>query len=266
MLSDAGFKTVTDFFFQRAGIRLSDEKRQLVAGRLSRRASQLGHDTLDEYVRAVLQAPQAPEADLLTDSLTTNETFFFREAAHFDHLAGLARVASRPLRVWSAASSSGEEAYSIAMVLARHARQPAWEVVGTDLSTKVVALAQRGLYSADRCRLVSPEDLKRWCRKGTGEYEDQVLITPELRQRVRFQTGNLTEPMSALGNFDVVFLRNVLIYFDGPMRKRVVEVAASQLREGGVLYTGHAETIQGLLPSLAQQAPAIYLKTARGAH
>ena len=261
-LSDAGFTAVTDFFFQRAGIRLSKEKRQLVSGRLTRRATQLGHDSLDDYVRSVLQAPTAPEAALLTDALTTNETYFFRESAHFEHLAGLARAASRPLRVWSAASSSGEEAYSVAMVLARHARQAGWEVVGTDLSTKVVALAQRGLYPADRCRHVSPEDLKRFCLKGHGEYEGQVLMAPELRQRVRFLPGNLTAPMASLGLFDVVFLRNVLIYFEGPMRQRVVEVAVAQLRDGGVLYTGHAESIQGLVPGLRTLAPAIHLKGA----
>jgi chemotaxis protein methyltransferase CheR len=262
MLSDAGFHAVTDFFYERAGIRLNDAKKQLVAGRLSRRATQLGHATLDDYVRSVLRAPLDAEADLLTDALTTNETYFFRESAHFEHLAGLARTAARPLRVWSAASSSGEEAYSIAMVLARHARQPGWEIVGTDLSTKVVALAQRGLYPADRCRHVAPDDLKRWCLKGQGEFEGQVLISPDLRKRVRFLAGNLTEPMTSIGLFDVVFLRNVLIYFDGPMRKRVVEVAVAQLREGGVLYTGHAESIQGVLPCLQQQAPAIHVKTA----
>ena len=140
------------------------------------------------------------EFQVAVDLLTTNETYFFRESAHFEHLAGLARTASKPMRVWSAASSSGEEAYSIAMTLARHARNPGWEIVGTDLSTKVVALAQRGLYPTDRCRHVSPDDLKRWCLKGQGEYEGQVLMSPELRQRVRFGQVNLTRPISGVGD------------------------------------------------------------------
>lgn len=260
-LSAAGFSAVSDFFFQHSGIRLKPEKMSLVVSRLSRRATALNSPSLDHYIQHVIAHPTSPEAVLVVDTLTTNETYFFREQAHFDHLAKICRHHPHGrdgFRVWSAAASSGEEAYSIAMTLARHAGTRPWKVIGTDLSTKIVAQAKQGLYVAERCSRISPEDLKRWCWRGEGQYQGMVLMDKELRAKVQFETGNLLHAMPQLGQFDVIFLRNVLIYFEGANKAQLVNHVIDRLRDGGYLYTGHAESLHGLEHSLRRIAPAVF--------
>jgi chemotaxis protein methyltransferase CheR len=260
-LSDAGFHAVAQFFFDQAGIRLRPDKRPLVAGRLARRASACGSPSLDAYVREVLADAGGVEARALVDELTTNETYFFREPAHFEHLAGVVRALppqGGPVRVWSAASSTGEEAYSIAMTLARHAGTRAWEVVGTDLSTRVVESARRGLFVEERGRQIPDDERRRWCLRGTGDYAGTFLVHRDLRARVRFEVANLTEPQPGLGLFDVAFLRNVLIYFEPEMKEVIVGHVAAQVRPGGWLYTGHAESLHSLRHGLQPVRPAIY--------
>lgn len=257
-LTPAGFELLSDFFFQQSGIRLSADKQVLVKGRLGRRAQIMGC-SLDEYARAVTAAPDSEEAVILTDLLTTNETYFFREPQHFNHLVDVVRAThSTPFRVWSAAASSGEEGYSVALVLSRHAGMRPWEVVGTDLSTRMVAQARQGLYVAERCAKIPPEDLKRWCLKGQGPHEGQVLMSRELRARVQFKEGNLMQPMPDLGQFDVIFLRNVLIYFEGDSKAQLVHNVLRHLKPGGFLYTGHTESLHSINHGLQRITPAIY--------
>lgn len=259
-LSQQAFAAVTALFHRVSGIRLSEAKHALVVSRLQKLAQEAGEADLDRYVQGLTQggAP-AEELTRLIDRLTTNETYFFREPQHFEHLAGRAAAAgSDEFRVWSAASSSGEEAYSISMVLADKRGGRPWSVVGTDLSTAVVAAARRGLYGMERTHNVPDAYLRRYCLKGQGAYEGQLLIARELRARVRFETANLMQPLPALPMFDVIFLRNVLIYFDGAAKAQIVRRVIGQLAPGGVLYTGHAESLTGLDLPLRPLAPAIY--------
>ena len=259
-LSHAGFDLVSNFFFSQSGIRLQPEKKPLVVGRLTRRAAIMGC-SLDDYVNHVTSHPTSDEAIILTDLLTTNETYFFREHQHFDHMIQTVRTTnSLPFRVWSAASSSGEEAYTCAIVLAKHAGTRPWEVVGTDLSTRMVQQARSGLYVAERCTRIPVEDLKRWCMKGEGRYQGQVLIRKELRAKVHFEEGNLMDHMAWLGLFDVIFLRNVLIYFEGEAKATVVHNVLQNLKKGGIFYTGHAESLQGIDHGLKREAPAVFRK------
>lgn len=247
--------------FQRvSGIQLSEAKRALVTGRLIKLAQARGIQDVDEYVALVLRENDPAELVKVVDKLTTNETYFFREPAHFTLLARLATKYARPepFRVWSAASSSGEEAYSIAMVLADKLGQRAWEVQGTDLSTAVVAQARRGLYSLDRARDTPPDYLRRFCRKGSGPYEGQLLVDKALRQHVRFDSANLTEDLPDLGLFDVIFLRNVLIYFDTPAKCDIVRRVITRLKPNGLLLTGHAESLTNLGLPLQAVQPAVY--------
>ena len=259
-LSEASFRAISDFFHQHSGIRIEASKRHLVVSRLSREAVRLQCPTLNDYVARILSEPQGAEARHVVDVLTTNETYFFRESAHFKHLAQLLHhdPCTQALRVWSAAASSGEEAYSIAMTLARHAGLRPWEVVGTDLSTRVVAQARQGLYAAERCSRIALPDLKRWCLRGEGAHEGQVLMNRELRAKVRFEVGNLLEPMPELGLFDVIFLRNVLIYFAGEAKSLLVANVVRHLKPGAYLYTGHAEPLRGLHHGLQRIEPSIY--------
>ncbi len=260
-LSPQAFAQACDFFYRQSGIRLTEQKRQLVVGRLAGRAAETGHASMDAFVQQALAQPNGPLGVLLVDALTTNETYFFREPQHFDHLSQWVRQytpGGRALRVWSAAASTGEEAYSIAMTLAAAMGSRPWEVVGTDLSSRVLAQARQGLYHRDRCAKIPPADLKRWCLKGHGTYSGQVLMTRELRAKVRFEPGNLMHAQPDLGVFDVIFLRNVLIYFEGDAKATVVRHVVQRLARSGVLYTGHAETLNGLDHPLVRLAPAIY--------
>ena len=259
-LSAHSLAAISNFFYQHSGIRLQPSKRHMVVSRLTREAVRLQCATLNDYVALILAEPQGAEARHAVDVLTTNETYFFRESAHFRHLAQLLHhdPCTQALRVWSAAASSGEEAYSIAMTLAQHAGARPWEVVGTDLSTRVVAQARQGLYAAERCARITLPDLKRWCLRGEGPHEGQVLMNRELRAKVRFEVGNLLDPMPELGLFDLVFLRNVLIYFEGQAKSQLVANVIRHLKPGAYLYTGHAEPLRGLHHGLQRIEPSIY--------
>ena len=261
-LSAQAFESVTRLFHDVSGIRLGDNKHALVTGRLQRLAQEAGESDLNAYVeRLVRGGAPALEMTRVIDRLTTNETYFFREPQHYNDLA--TRLQAHPkgteFLVWSAASSSGEEAYSAAMLLADQLGASPWQVVGTDLSTAMVASAQRGLYSAERTRLVPPAYLKRFCLKGHGPHEGEVLMARELRDRVRFQSANLMQELPKLPLFDVIFLRNVLIYFENDAKAQIVRRVLGQLKPDGVLYTGHAESLSTLGLPVRAIATAIHV-------
>ena len=253
-LSTKAFEAVTQLFHKVSGIKLAESKHALVTGRLQRLASEAGEADIETYVDKLLRggAP-AQEMTRLIDRLTTNETYFFREPQHYNDLADrLQQLApGQDFKVWSAASSSGEEAYSAAMLmtdlLGAGGESAPWLIIGTDLSTAMVATARRGLYTMERARMVPPDYLKRFCLKGQGEQTGQLLMTRELRARVRFEAANLMQPLpESLPMFDVIFLRNVLIYFDNDAKAEIVQRVLGRLKPEGVLYTGHAESLSNL--------------------
>jgi len=263
MISNQSFALVSSLFHRVSGIRLTEAKRARVTGRLQKLALTRGLVDVDRYVELLVTENDPDEMVRVVDKLTTNETYFFREPEHFAHLSQL--LAARPkgaglFRVWSAASSSGEEAYSIAMLLADKLGPTGWEIIGTDLSTAVVDSACRGLYPMERARVMPPAYLKRFCRKGQGEYEGQLLIARELRDQVQFGCANLMEPLPEIGLFDVIFLRNVLIYFDPPTKEAIVRRVITRLKPDGVLYTGHAESLNAPPLGLRSLRPATYAR------
>ena len=265
MLSKNAFRAVTTLFHQESGIRLTEAKQALVAGRLQKLAHARGLRDVDAYVDLLLREGNTQEIVKVVDKLTTNETYFFREPQHFEHLRRL--LAERSLtpaggefRVWSAASSSGEEAYSIAMVLGEHFGLRGWQVIGTDLSTAMVDTARRGLYPLERARLTPMPLLRRWCLKGQGDNLGKLMVAPALRQQVRFECANLTRALPEIGQFDLIFLRNVLIYFDGPGKADIVRRVLTRLKPDGRLFTGHAESIVNLDLPVVAMAPAVYRK------
>ena len=262
-LSPKAFQSVTQLFHRVSGIRLNESKHALVTGRLQRLAQEAGEDSLDAYVQRIVggHAP-ADEMTRVIDRLTTNETYFFREPQHFNHLAEHLEHAAPggEFRVWSAASSSGEEAYSIAMLLADVLGDAPWQVTGTDLSTAVLQQARRGLYPLDRARMVPPDYLKRFCLRGQGEHEGQLLVARALRERVAFEQANLMQELpGTLPLFDVIFLRNVLIYFDNEAKMQIVRRVITRLKPEGLLYTGHAESLSMLGLPLRSLATAIHV-------
>lgn len=266
-LSPKAFERVSRLFERVSGIRLTSAKHALVVSRLQRLALEAGETDLDRYVERLDGGDLTDEHRVrVIDRLTTNETYFFREADHFDHFSQW--MAGRPQRrwkVWSGASSSGEEIYSLAMVMAERlgAGTPGgveWDILGTDLSTAMVDHARRGLYSLHRTDGIPPALLKRWCLKGTGEYDGTLLIDRRLRQRTRFETLNLMQPIpDGMGPFDAIWLRNVLIYFDPEAKTQIVRRVLACLAPEGVLYTGHAESLANLGLPVRAIAPAVYV-------
>ena len=261
-LTDQEFKLFQTLIYSLAGISMADSKKHLLAGRLSRRLRHYGLDTFDAYYRLVTRPDQAVERQLMVDLLTTNETYFFREAAHFGVLAELAASRrGRSFRVWSGASSTGEEPYTIAMVLADTLASKAWEIVGSDISTQVLDKARQGHYPMTRIDGIPRPFLSKFCRKGVRSQEGTFLINAELRARVNFLQVNLTQPVTAdVGLFDVIFLRNVMIYFDLPTKAQVVRNLLPRLKSGGHLIIGHSETLNGIVDELEAVRPTIYRK------
>lgn len=262
-ITEQEFKHFQNFIYEAAGITLPPAKKSLVTGRLAKR---LHHHHLNSYGAyfALLASGDAPdEARIAVDLLTTNETYFFREPQHFDLLREQALAVRRHgemFRVWSAASSTGEEAYSIAMVLADCLEHAPWEVIGTDISTRVIQAAVRGHYSMERARHVPQDYLRRFCLKGIGDQEGSLLVDRKLRSRVRFQHANLNEALPDLGKFDAIFLRNVMIYFNDDTKRQVVARVLAQLRHGGHFYVGHSESLHGITEGLVPLAPSSYRK------
>ena len=264
-ITDTEFSRFQRFIFDAAGITLSDAKQALVTGRLGKRLAHHGLDSFGDYFQLLSSGQHADEVQVAVDLLTTNETYFFREAKHFEFLrerALVAREAGQPYRVWSAASSSGEEAYSVAMVLADCLGNAAWEVLGTDISSQVLRQAACGLYTMERGRHIPPDYLRRFCLKGTGDYAGRLLIESELRQRVRFGQVNLNQPLPELGLFNLVLLRNVMIYFNDDTKRSVVARIISTIRPGGYFFVGHSESLNGITGALEQVAPSVYRRPA----
>ncbi|GEJ58401.1 CheR family methyltransferase [Anaeromyxobacter diazotrophicus] len=259
-----------------AGIWLAPEKQMLLVGRLGRRVRELGLGSFDAYYQRVEADPD--ERVRMLDHITTNETHFFREPRHFELLeeqvfprwiAEAARGARpRRARVWSAACSTGEEPYSLAMALLR-AFPPGsgWEleILATDLSTRVLERARAAVWPLEKSREIPVDHLKAYMWKGTGTQEGLMKAGPELRALVRFARLNLVDEVDAsTGRFDLIFCRNVLIYFDAPTKQRVVARLLRHLATDGQLFLGHAESLSGMGLPVRSEVPTVYSHAARG--
>jgi chemotaxis protein methyltransferase CheR len=250
LLSERDFGTVRQLIAQYAGIKLSPQKRNMVYNRLQRRLRARGMSGFTEYLELV-QREGSDEREAFVNALTTNLTAFFREPHHFDLLMerALARVEQRgaPLRCWSSACSTGEEAWSMAMVL-REAQCPG-TVLATDIDTDVLHTAESGIYRMERAATLTPERLRRHFLRGAGSNEGLASVRPELRQIVRFAALNLQSPVwPAQEPFDVIFCRNVVIYFDREVQKKLLARFADLLVPGGLLMVGHSESFPSAHP------------------
>lgn len=247
-----------------AGISLADSKQVLLAGRLQRRLRHYNLETFGQYYRMLATGEHPEELQTMVDLLTTNETYFFREPKHFEFLRDdVLRSRRNPatFRIWSAASSTGEEAYTMAMVLAEHLPNSPWEVFGSDISTQVLAKARTGHYPMERNEGIPPAFMNKYCLKGVRSQAGTFLISPQIRQRVSFAQVNLTQPIShEVGMFEVIFLRNVMIYFDQETKQKVVAHLLPRLQSGGYFIVGHSESLNGVTSELRMLRPTIYQK------
>ncbi len=246
-LTGADFERVRKLIYQRAGISLHAGKQAMVYSRLSRRLRETRHGSFADYL-GWLERASGPDAESewqeFVNCLTTNLTAFFREEHHFQALVEDLRArAARPIRLWCNAASTGEEPYSLAMtVVETLGPSAAVKLVCSDIDTKVLATGQRGVYAAD-ARGLSAERLKRHFLRGTGPNTGFVRARPELTRLIEFRPFNLMNPnWASLGEpFDIVFCRNVMIYFDAPTQRQVLARTHAAMKPGGLLYVGHSE-------------------------
>lgn len=261
-ISPFAFHKIRDYVHRTAGIIIGADKTALVTGRLWRRLELFGHKNYEAYFAYVSSAEGAQERSTMLDLLTTNETYFFREPAHFNFLRDeiIPQQGFNKMRVWCAASSTGEEAHSIAMVLADTMGKTNWDILATDISGKVLEHARTGVYRAERINHIPDDYLKRYCRRGIGEYEGMLAVVPSLRSQITFEQHNLLHAREGEAQFDVIFLRNVMIYFDNATKQKVIENLLRALRPGGWLILGHCESLQGLNTGLTTVRPSIYRK------
>jgi chemotaxis protein methyltransferase CheR len=270
VLADAEFDFIRHVIAENAGIVLGPNKRQLVQGRLARRLRELELPSYEAYCDHVRNS--GPEELVgLINALTTNVTAFFRENHHFEALSeymipeALQRnQASRRLRIWSAGCSTGEEPYCIAMVAS--AALPTgvrWDlkILATDIDSDVVSAAQAGVYPMDRLTTVPQAQLRRCFRKGVGANAGQAIVQPDIARLVSFRTLNLMQQWPMTGPFDVIFCRNVMIYFDQATRERLVSRFASLLAPEGYLCLGHSESIHAGTAPFRLVGKTIYRKT-----
>ncbi|HEX8704564.1 MAG TPA: protein-glutamate O-methyltransferase CheR [Myxococcaceae bacterium] len=269
-LPDSIFREYQELIYRQAGIFLGPAKKALLVGRLSRRLRELGALSLGAYLRRVREDPA--ECVRLIEAICTHETHFFREPRHFTFLEkellprwraqGSTDAGGRTVRVWSAACSTGEEPFSLAMVLRRHLPpEEGWhiDIHATDLSTRVLDRARQLLWPLDKAREIPEHYLKQFMLRGVGSQEGWMKAGPELRPLVRFQKLNLNDELyPGLGRFDLIFCRNVLIYFDAVSKQRVIGRLLSHLKPQGHLFVGHAESLSGTAHRIRVVMPTVY--------
>lgn len=254
------FEQIRSWLLTKSGIYLNETRDTLIRHRLHKRMAELQVACFSRYAQLLL-ADQA-EQQVALNLLTTNETYFFREIKHFEFIREklVEELHALPeVKVWSAASSSGEEAYSLAMLLADIMPEGKWQVLGTDINTDMLQLARKASYPLTAKNKIPAPYLKRYCLKGVGKGEGWFKIKNKLAEKVTFKHHNLlVEPINNKEKFDLIFLRNVLIYFRLEDRKKVVQNLINQMRPGAWLIVGHSESIYGFDPRLVQQQPGCY--------
>jgi len=265
--SDKDFQRVKAMVYQFAGIDLNESKKNLVYNRLAKRIRTLGMNRFSEYLDYV-EAQGEEEFVNLINAITTNLTFFFREIHHFEYLASHViphllekNKATKKIRIWSAGCSTGEEPYSLAIVL-KEVVPAGWDarVLATDLDTTVVDTAKNGVYNVERLKGVSEVRKKRWFLKGSGERSGLVKVKPELQQIIDFGQINLMNDWPIRDKIDVIFCRNVVIYFDKPTQSRLFNRYADLLPDQGHLFIGHSESLYKVCDRFELLGQTIYRK------
>jgi chemotaxis protein methyltransferase CheR len=256
------FERVRALIYKRAGISLADSKQEMVYSRLARRLRATGIVSFGRYLDDLEAGRLGDEWESFTNALTTNLTSFFREAHHFPLLAEhVKRARAQPITIWCSASSTGEEPYSIAMTVceAFNTLAPPVQIVATDIDTNVLAVGANGVYTIDRLAKMAPERAKRFFLRGKGEQEGMVRVRSELRQLVTFRQLNLlADSWPISGHFDVIFCRNVMIYFDKATQRKILARFVPLMKPDALLFAGHSENFLYVSESLKLRGKTVY--------
>jgi len=265
-LYDDEFEAIKELVYKKSGIHLTEEKRDLVRSRLGKILRRRGINSFWEYYRQVINDSSGKMLVEMLDAISTNFTHFFREKDHFDFLQTVVIPQCEPkrrLKIWSAGCSSGEEPYSIAITLFETIKDiKKWDVkiLATDISTRVLKKAMLGIYQAEQLSTIPKLLIRRYFLRGKGNWAGYYKVKPELKKMIEFKRLNLLEKFSFKVKFDVIFCRNVMIYFDKPTKESLINRFISCLVDGGYLFIGHSESLMGMKHSLKYIKPAIYQK------
>ncbi|HEX8609755.1 MAG TPA: CheR family methyltransferase [Telluria sp.] len=256
------FERVRALIYQRAGISLADSKQEMVYSRLARRLRATGIVSFDRYLDDLEAGRLGEEWESFTNALTTNLTSFFREAHHFPLLAEhVKKLRDHPIQIWCSAASTGEEPYSIAMTVceAFNTLTPPVQIIATDIDTNVLATGANGVYGIDRIEKMEPERAKRFFLRGKGDQDGMVRVRPELRQLVTFKQLNLLgDGWPLKGPFDVIFCRNVMIYFDKATQRKILSRFVPLMKPDALLFAGHSENFLYVSESLKLRGKTVY--------
>ncbi len=275
--SDSDFRKFSDLIYKKCAIKLSPIKKTMLTSRLNRRLRVLGIKSFNEYYDFVT-SPKGEEAELvfMINEVSTNKTDFFRENDHFDYIQSSvlpaylhqSRLSNLKFNIWSAGCSSGEEPYTIAMVLENFKEKASsfiYSITATDISTKVLSIAEKGVYSDDRLVNVSANYRTKYMMRGKGEQAGKHRMVPELIRKIQFQRLNFLEERFKVANapFDIIFCRNVIIYFDRATQVTLFRKFYQYLKPGGYFFIGHSETLPGMEREMERVVPAVYKDVAR---
>ena len=255
------FERVRGLIYKRAGISLADSKQEMVYSRLARRLRATGIGSFGKYLDDLEAGRLGEEWESFTNALTTNLTSFFREAHHFPLLAEHIKNKREPLNIWCSASSTGEEPYSIAMTVceAFNTLTPNCQIIATDIDTNVLAHAANGVYTMDRLDKMLPERQRRFFLKGKGDREGQARVRQELRNMITFKQLNLlADSWPISGQFDAIFCRNVMIYFDKATQRKILSRFVPLMKPDALLFAGHSENFLYVSESLKLRGKTVY--------
>jgi chemotaxis protein methyltransferase CheR len=272
-LRDIDYEKISRLVYEQCGINLHEGKKELVKARLGKRLREGNFKSFGEYYRHVLTDEGTAELISMIDSLSTNLTYFFREESHFQTLRNILKLQVNPakqdglsekMRIWSAGCSTGEEPYSLAMTIheSLNGCQGDVKIMATDISTRVLHTADKGIFGKERLNNVPPAILKKYFQMGFGACEGQFLIKKSIRDMVQFSRFNLMDTPPSNYRFDIIFCRNVMIYFDKPTQEGLVNRFYRCLNRGGYLFVGHSESLTGLSHQLKYIEPSVYRKQA----
>lgn len=270
-LKDIDYERISRLVYEQCGINLHEGKKELVKARLGKRLREGDFKSFGEYYRYVTTDDGTAELISMIDSLSTNLTYFFREESHFQKLRNMIKPMvktsnqgrlSEKLRIWSAGCSTGEEPYSLAMTVCESVNGLSGDVkiMATDISTRVLQTADKGIFGKERLKNVPPAILKKYFQMGSGSCEGQFLIKKNIRDMVQFSRFNLMDTPPPNYRFDIIFCRNVMIYFDKATQEALVRRFHQCLNKGGHLFVGHSESLTGLSHELKYIEPSVYRK------
>ena len=264
-MSSAQFARIRQLAFDTCGMDFAESKKEMIASRLDRTLRKLGLSSFEDYYLHVRDDVSGSALREFIDALATNHTNFLREADHFAFLrekfARVSLLPGRPIRIWSAACSTGEEPYSIAMTMLDQRRgdlKPAFQILASDISTRALAAAQSGVYVNDRLRDLPPAWLNEFFESGSGRWAGWMKVRKAIRDTIRFERFNLLDNADGFGTFDVIFCRNVMLYFGRATQQGIVSRMTQRLNPGGYLLTGHTESLMGIDHNLVYVKPAAY--------